>query len=380
MYPQKIVIAIDSFKGCLSSKEIAEVVQAGIHDVCPACQTLALPIADGGEGTVEALVEATGGSYRQVSAHDPLMRPMEARYGILGEGEVAVIEMSAASGLSLIPRKPGIVMQTTTYGTGELIRDALRHGCRELILGVGGSATNEGGIGMLRALGFQFLDVEGAPIPPTGEGLGRLAHIVTTEALPELAACTFHILTDVRNPLCGGDGAAAVFAPQKGADERQVRLLEQGLERFARLAEQVTGRSVAQLPGAGAGGGFAAGCLAFLPAKLEPGIEVVKRFLRFDEQIEGADLILTGEGKIDNQTEQGKVIAGILAAARPQRIPVIALTGNCAEMDDRLYHAGLTAALSIHAAPVSLEEAMQPAYARSRLRRMAAELLRIRSF
>ena len=371
---KKIVIAIDSFKGCLSSAAIAKAVARGIWSVLPHCKVVQLPIADGGEGTVDALVAATGGTYISPIVHNPLGQPIAARYGILGNGRQAVIEMAAASGLALIPSRSGQVMHCTTFGTGQLIADAIHRGCRDFLLGIGGSATNEAGIGLLQALGFQFRDAQGRPLPPTGEGLCQLASIHTEGALPELSACHFHLLTDVQNPLYGPNGAAHIFAPQKGATPDQVEQLDQALQRFAQLVQQQTNRNINQ-PGAGAGGGMAGGCMAFLPATVESGIEVVKQALQFDEVIQGADLILTGEGKVDQQTRQGKVIAGVLKSARAQQIPVVALTGNCLAYDPQLSSDGLTALFPIHPAPLTLTEALDPTFAAQQLERTTQQII-----
>ena len=371
---KKIVIAIDSFKGCLSSAAIAKAVARGIWSVLPHCEVVQLPIADGGEGTVDALVAATGGTYISPIVQNPLGQPIAARYGILGNGRQAVIEMAAASGLALIPSRSGQVMHCTTFGTGQLIADAIHRGCRDFLLGIGGSATNEAGIGLLQALGFQFRDAQGRPIPPTGEGLCQLASIHTEGALPELSACHFHLLTDVQNPLYGPNGAAHIFAPQKGATPDQVEQLDQALQRFAQLVQQQTNRNINQ-PGAGAGGGMAGGCMAFLPATVESGIEVVKQALQFDEVIQGADLILTGEGKVDQQTRQGKVIAGVLKSARAQQIPVVALTGNCLDHDPQLSSDGLTALFPIHPAPLTLTEALDPPFAAQQLERTTQQII-----
>ena len=371
---KKIVIAIDSFKGCLSSAAIAKAVARGIWSVLPHCEVVQLPIADGGEGTVDALVAATGGTYISPIVQNPLGQPIAARYGILGNGRQAVIEMAAASGLALIPSRSGQVMHCTTFGTGQLIADAIHRGCRDFLLGIGGSATNEAGIGLLQALGFQFRDAQGRPLPPTGEGLCQLASIHTEGALPELSACHFHLLTDVQNPLYGPNGAAHIFAPQKGATPDQVEQLDQALQRFALLVQQQTNRNINQ-PGAGAGGGMAGGCMAFLPATVESGIEVVKQALQFDEIIQGADLILTGEGKVDQQTRQGKVIAGVLKSARAQQIPVVALTGNCLDYDPQLSRDGLTALFPIHPAPLTLTEALDPTFAAQQLERTTQQII-----
>lgn len=374
---KKIVISIDSFKGCLSSSAAAEAVSEGVRAIFPACLTDILPIADGGEGTVEALVQATGGRLVRHCVHGPLMQLVEATYGILGDGKTAVVEMSAASGLSLIPFKEGNLLHTTTYGTGELIRNAIQRGCREFILGIGGSATNDAGVGMLQALGFRFTDAYGQEIGPGGKELERIAHIHTASALPELMTCRFHLATDVKTPFYGPQGAAAIFGPQKGGTPCQIESLDKGMKHFARLLRDTCGLDIAFLPGSGAGGGTAGSCLAFLAADLQPGIEMIKNYLHFDQRIREADLIFTGEGKIDAQTTQGKVISGILSSARRQHIPVIALTGHASETDDTLYRAGLTAVFSIHSAPVSLEQALSPDYARKQIRQTTEQICRI---
>lgn len=374
---KKIVISIDSFKGCLSSSALAEAISEGVRIVFPACEIDPIPIADGGEGTVEALVEATRGELIRQTVHGPLMQPVEATYGMLGDGKTAVIEMAAASGWMLIPPKAGNVGHTTTYGTGELIRNAIRRGCREFILGIGGSATNDAGVGMLQALGFHFTDALGKEIGPGGKELERIRQIERSASLPELEECTFYLATDVKNPFCGPEGAAYVFGPQKGGTPRQIEALDQGMEHFARLVRETCGSDIASIPGAGAGGGMAGGCLAFLRASIRPGIELIKNYLDFDARIREADLIFTGEGKIDAQTSQGKVISGVLASARRLRIPVIALTGQAPENDETLFQTGLTAVFSIHPFPVSLDQALSPDYARKQTRRTAEQICRI---
>lgn len=375
---KKIIIAIDSFKGSLSSAEIANAVEKGLLSVFPSCEILKIPIADGGEGTVEALVQATQGKYIQVEVNNPLMQPVQATYGILGNSTTAVIEISAASGLTLVPWREGLVMETTTYGTGELIRHAIGRGCREFIIGIGGSATNDAGVGMLAALGFRFLNAEGKEVAPTGSGLKQIVSIDCTGQMPELQDCRFHILTDVKNPFCSKEGAAYIFAPQKGATPKQVELLDEGLEHIATLLSTFYKQPINKVAGAGAGGGIAGGCLAMLNAEIEPGIEVIKQQLHFDEQIKGADLILTGEGKVDGQTMQGKVVSGVLTSAHRQMIPVVVLTGNCADAQtEPLYALGMTAIFSIHPAPISLKKALEPNYTATQLTKIAEQIARL---
>ena len=271
----KIVIAVDSFKGCLSSSSIAKAVEEGIFNTLPECEVIKVPIADGGEGTVEALVDATQGKKITLPVHNPLMQPIHAGYGMTGDGRTAIIEMSAASGLNLIPLKPGNIMNTTTYGTGEMIADAIKRGCRNFIIGVGGSATNDAGTGMMQALGVRFTDDTGKEVEKGGKSLSAIRHIDTQNQLPELQDCTFHIATDVTNPFYGPQGAACIFGPQKGGDEEQIKILDRGMKHLAGLIFETTGKDISYLPGSGAGGGMGGGCVAFLQATISSGIELI---------------------------------------------------------------------------------------------------------
>lgn len=371
----KIVIAVDSFKGCLSSSSIAKAVEEGIFNTLPECEVIKVPIADGGEGTVEALVDATQGKKITLPVHNPLMQPIHAGYGMTGDGRTAIIEMSAASGLNLIPLKPGNIMNTTTYGTGEMIADAIKRGCRNFIIGVGGSATNDAGTGMMQALGVRFTDDTGKEVEKGGKSLSAIRHIDTQNQLPELQDCTFHIATDVTNPFYGPQGAACIFGPQKGGDEEQIKILDRGMKHLARLIFETTGKDISYLPGSGAGGGMGGGCVAFLQATISSGIELIMDYLRFDELIQGADLLITGEGRMDRQTLFGKVPVGIARAAASRHIPVIAITGQVDTTADKaLREAGLSAIFPIHPAPISLEKAMQPDYAYRNIRRTVEQI------
>ena len=371
----KIVIAVDSFKGCLSSSSIAKAVEEGIFNTLPECEVIKVPIADGGEGTVEALVDATQGKKITLPVHNPLMQPIHAGYGMTGDGRTAIIEMSAASGLNLIPLKPGNIMNTTTYGTGEMIADAIKRGCRNFIIGVGGSATNDAGTGMMQALGVRFTDDTGKEVGKGGKSLSAIRHIDTQNQLPELQDCTFHIATDVTNPFYGPQGAASIFGPQKGGDEEQIRILDRGMKHLAGLIFETTGKDISYLPGSGAGGGMGGGCVAFLQATIFSGIELIMDYLRFDELIQGADLLITGEGRMDRQTLFGKVSVGIARAAASRHIPVIAITGQVdITADKALREAGLSAIFPIHPAPISLEKAMQPDYAYRNIRRTVEQI------
>lgn len=371
----KIVIAVDSFKGCLSSSSIAKAVEEGIFNTLPECEVIKVPIADGGEGTVEALVDATQGKKITLPVHNPLMQPIHAGYGMTGDGRTAIIEMSAASGLDLIPLKPGNIMDTTTYGTGEMIADAIKRGCRNFIIGVGGSATNDAGTGMMQALGVRFTDDTGKEVEKGGKSLSVIRHIDTQNQLPELQDCTFHIATDVTNPFYGPQGAACIFGPQKGGDEEQIKILDRGMKHLAGLIFETTGKDISYLPGSGAGGGMGGGCVAFLQATISSGIELIMDYLRFDELIQGADLLITGEGRMDRQTLFGKVPVGIARAAASRHIPVIAITGQVDTTADKaLREAGLSAIFPIHPAPISLEKAMQPDYAYRNIRRTVEQI------
>lgn len=371
----KIVIAVDSFKGCLSSSSIANAVEEGIQNTLPGCEVIKVPIADGGEGTVDALVDATQGKIITIPVHNPLMQPIQASYGMTGDGQTAIIEMSAASGLDLIPLRPGNIMDTTTYGTGEMIADAIERGCRNFIIGVGGSATNDAGTGMMQALGVRFIDEKGNEVEKGGKSLSAIRHIDTQNQLPELQDCTFHIATDVTNPFYGPQGAACIFGPQKGGNEEQIKALDKGMKHLAGLLFETTGKEIGHLPGAGAGGGMGGGCVAFLQANISPGIELIMDYLHFDEIIRGAGLVITGEGKMDRQTLFGKVPVGIARAAASQQIPVIAITGQLdITADKELREAGLSAIFPIHPAPISLEKAMQPDYAYRNIRRSIEQI------
>lgn len=369
---KKVTIAVDSFKGSLSSKEVAESFADGFRTIFSQCEICKVAIADGGEGTVDALVEALGGEYVEVSVSDPLHRPTKARYGIV-EGDTAVIEMAAASGLTLLKQEERNPLLTSTYGTGELILDALNRGCRRFLVGIGGSATNDGGTGMLRALGFRFLDSEGNALQGGGEILERIARIDDSAVCREVRESCFTVACDVTNPLYGERGAAYVYAPQKGADERMVEQLDRGLRNFARVVEEFNGAQIGVLEGAGAAGGLGGGFKALLGAKLERGITMVIQAMHFDKIIEGSDLVVTGEGRIDRQSVMGKAPSGVLAVAKAQNIPTIAIAGGV-EWCDELRDCGFSLIEVVTPKGMSLEEAMQPSVARENIRTAAVKI------
>jgi len=374
---EKIIIASDSFKGCLSSLEVARAAEEGIRKVLPNCEVVGIPVADGGEGTTEALVAAMNGRFVSCEVHDPLMNLIQVEYGILGDGLTAVIEMASASGLILVPPEKRNPMLTTTYGTGELIKNALQRGCRRFLIGIGGSATNDAGTGMLQALGFRFLDRNGNELGKGGQILEQIVCIDSEKAIPELLEAVFTIACDVNNPFSGENGAAFVYARQKGADDAMIHQLDKGLKQFATVIHVSMGKSIDAIPGTGAAGGLGGGFLAFLPAVLKPGIQMVLEALDFDNRIQNADLIITGEGKLDRQTGMGKTPAGILEAGKKQQIPVVAIGGSVEETD-ALLQQGFLAVLSIQPGPVSLKQAMEKSFAYQHIERIVEQIIRLR--
>ena len=356
----KIVIAPDSFKGSISARAVCTAMRRGIEAACPNAEIIEIPLADGGEGTVENLVHATDGTLVPVKVTGPLGTPVQAHYGILGDRQTAVIELAQASGLTLVPpaqRDPRIA---TTCGTGELIRHALDAGYRRLIIGLGGSATNDGGTGMLRALGVSFFDEKGNVLPDGGAALAHLASLDDRRLDPRLQDAAILIASDVTNPLCGPTGASAVFGPQKGATPAMVAELDRALNRLGEVVFQHKGLDIRTLSGGGAAGGTGAALLGFANATLRPGIEVVMEATRLHEHLQDADLVLTGEGSLDFQTLSGKVIAGVTrsAANTPGGVPVVALCGTTTLTADQQDALGLLAAFSIVPGPCSLEEAI----------------------
>ncbi|SDN69334.1 glycerate kinase [Paenibacillus sp. yr247] len=377
----KVVIAIDSFKGSVSSLEGSEAIALGIRDVYPDSNIVILPLADGGEGTVQALVTATDGQLRTVQVTGPLKKPIQAAYGILGNGQTAVIEVAAACGLPLVPIENRNPLFTTTFGVGELILDAVRQGCREFVIGLGGSATNDAGIGMLQALGYRFRDEGGNLVGEGGEALLHISSIDTDHVCSELEQCIFKVACDVSNPLHGPDGAAYVFAPQKGADSAMVMTLDEGLARFANVVFQDLGITVQDIPGGGAAGGLGAAFSGFLKGELQSGIRLVMDALGMEDRLIGADLVITGEGRLDGQTSMGKAPLGIAQMAQKQGISVIALAGGVSKDASVLNELGITAYFPIVSGPMTLKQAMDQDETRDNLRRTMQQLFRmIRAF
>ncbi len=358
---KRIVIASDSFKGSLTSVEVAQSATKGILEVYPECEVTQVNVADGGEGTVDAVVDTLQGEKITISVSNPIGKPVDATYGIAGD--TAIIEMAAASGLPLLAAEERNPWVTSTYGTGEMILDAIARGCSKFLVGIGGSATNDAGTGMLQALGFRFFDNNGNLIENCCGGiLGEIASIDDTQVPEAIKNAQFTVACDVDTPFCGPIGAAYVFAPQKGASPEMVQQLDEGMASFAKVIEAKYGIDIVPMAGAGAAGGMGGGFRAFLNATLKKGIDMVLDAIGFDSIISGADLVVTGEGKVDFQTAKGKTAAGVLARAKAQGIPVVAI-GGCVEMCDSLSEMGFAGIYPILEEKVPLELAMQRDFA-----------------
>lgn len=358
---KRIVIASDSFKGSLTSVEVAQSATKGILEVYPDCKVTQVNVADGGEGTVDAVVDTLQGEKITISVSNPIGKPVDATYGIAGD--TAIIEMAAASGLPLLAAEERNPWVTSTYGTGEMILDAIARGCSKFLVGIGGSATNDAGTGMLQALGFRFFDNNGILIENCCGGiLGEIASIDDTQVPEAIKNAQFTVACDVDTPFCGPIGAAYVFAPQKGASPEMVQQLDEGMASFAKVIEAKYGIDIVPMAGAGAAGGMGGGFRAFLNATLKKGIDMVLDAIGFDCIISGADLVVTGEGKVDFQTAKGKTAAGVLARAKAQGIPVVAI-GGCVEMCDSLREMGFAGIYPILEEKVPLELAMQRDFA-----------------
>lgn len=357
----KVVIAPNAFKGSLSATQAAAAMAGGVRAACADADVLKVPVADGGDGLVEILQEAMQGEVRRFRVMGPRGEPVEASLLYVPALGLAVIEMATASGLALLPPDRRNPLEATTIGTGELIRAALDLGVERIVVGIGGSATTDGGIGVASALGVRFLDGAGQPVAPVGGSLTAIRRIDFSGRDPRLNQVQIEVMCDVDNPLLGEQGAARVYGPQKGATPGQVEELEAGLRHLAELIEAETGRDVRSLPGAGAAGGLGAGMVAFLTARLRRGIDVVLDLVGLDGMLDGADLVLTAEGQIDFQTAHGKAPAGVAERAKAQGVPCIAVAGGIGERISELYPLGIDAVFSICTRPMSLEEAMASA-------------------
>lgn len=355
----KIIVAPDSFKGSLSASQVCWAIKKGIYRVIKDAQVIELPMADGGEGTMENLVCSTKGQKISVKVKDPLGRIIDAEYGVLGDRETVVIETAQASGLTLLKDHERNPLYTSSYGTGQLIKHALNKGYRKFIIGLGGSATNDGGMGMLKALGIKFYDESGQLLNEGGGYLTNLAYYDDSTFDPRIKESSFIIASDVTNPLCGPQGASMVYGPQKGATSEMIKILDKGLSNLAKVIYQQKGIDVRNIPGAGAAGGMGATFIAFFNATLRSGIDIVMEKIQFSQKLREGDLVITGEGKLDQQTLSGKVIVGVSRLAKKLQIPVIALCGTVKLDGEILDELGITAAFSIVDGPCTLLDAQQ---------------------
>jgi glycerate kinase len=371
----KIVIAPDSFKDSLSAQGVADAIALGLAGVWPDAQLVKCPMADGGEGTVESVLAACKGEWRRNEVRGPLGTPVNAAWGWLPDSHTAIIEMAEASGLQLVPLEQRNACITSTFGTGELIRAALDVGAQRVILAIGGSATNDGGAGAMQALGVKLLDGQGQPLAPGGLALGQLASIDLAAVDARLAGVRFDIAADVNNPLCGPHGASAIFGPQKGASAGQVEQLDAALGHFADLCAHALGKDVRDEPGSGAAGGLGFAAKALLGAQFKAGVEVVAELVGLAEAVEGADLVITGEGRFDAQTLRGKTPFGVARIAQQHGVPVIVIAGTLGDGYQALYAHGIDAAFALASGPTTLEQAC--AEAPRLLRDRATDIARV---
>lgn len=373
----KIILAPDSFKGNLTALQVANALEEGIRRVLPDADCVKAPMADGGEGTVQSLVDATGGRFIRAPVTGPAGRPVSARYGLLADAKTAVIEMAEASGLPLVTGQDKNPLHTTTFGTGELMLDAARQGAREIILGIGGSATNDGGVGMAQALGVRFLDQQGELIKTPGAGgmLDKIDRIDSARLDPLLKNIRVIVACDVNNPLCGKDGAAHVFGRQKGATPAMIKILDANLEHLGRIIKRDLNRDVAELKGAGAAGGLGAGLVAFVGAKMQSGIDIVLAATRIEAHLKDADLVITGEGRVDFQTIAGKTPVGVARRARGHQVPVVAVGGSIADDANGVFAHGIDGLESACARDMSRQEAIR--HSRAHLANAGERILRL---
>ncbi|MFS0823862.1 glycerate kinase [Bacillus sp. 1P02SD] len=373
----KVLIAIDSFKGSISSLEGSNAIALGIEEVYPDATIITIPLADGGEGTVESFIQATNGEMIETTVTGPLMEKISAMYGILGDKKTAVIEVAAACGLPLVPSDKRNPKLTTTFGVGELILDACHRGCREFVIGLGGSSTNDAGVGMLQALGFRFLDNKDQEVGCGGQHLKDISKIDASAVHPIVKECTFRIACDVNNPLYGPNGAAYIYGPQKGADETMVAELDDGLKHFSKIVLQTMNINIHSFPGAGAAGGLGAAFSGFLQGQLVSGVELVLDSVGMNQLLEGVDFVITGEGKMDGQTSMGKAPLGVAKRAQQKNIPVIALAGAMTGDTSALNELGITSFFSIINEPMTLDEAMNTSHTFENLKSASSQIFRL---
>lgn len=368
---KRVVVASDSFKGCLTSLQVADAVEAGVKSVYPSCEVVKLSVADGGEGTVQALSDAMNGEIVSILVKDPLGREVSASYAMIREKETAVIEVSAASGLTLLSPQERNPLAASSYGSGQIISDALSRGCRNFLMCIGGSAVNDAGMGMLSALGFRFLDEEGNRLEGSGADMSEVCDVDLSQVDPALGEAVFTVACDVDSPFCGTQGAAYVFAPQKGASPEQVKILDEGMSHFASVMKKLTGIDVINIPGAGAAGGIGGAMASFLGAELKSGAEMVLDVVRFDEVLSDTDMVITGEGCLDGQTMTGKLPYCVAQRSAKADVPVAAVCGR-AEVDECQYFGAI---IPVAPAAMPLNEAMIPSVASENIKKAVASFL-----
>ena len=373
----KVTVAIDSLKGSLSSIEAGQAIEEGVKRVYPDAEVCVRPLADGGEGTVEALTYGMGGELQTITVTGPLGTPVECQYGIIEDSHTAIIEMSGAAGITQVPISLRNPMNTTTYGVGEVIRDAIHKGCRRFIVGIGGSATNDGGIGMLQALGYGILDKDGNPVSRYGKGVKDIEQITNDHVLPELSQCTFKIACDVTNPLCGDQGCSAIYGPQKGATPEMIRAMDGWLAHFAEVAKETYANADPEVPGTGAAGGLGFAFLTFTNAALESGIKIVLEETHLEDYVKDADIIVTGEGRLDGQTVMGKAPIGVANTAKKFGKPVLGFAGCVTKDAVACNDAGIDAFFPILQGVVTLEEAMAAENAKHNMAATAEQVFRV---
>ena len=368
---KRVVVASDSFKGCLTSLQVADAVEAGVKSVYPSCEVVKLSVADGGEGTVQALSDAMNGEIVGILVKDPLGREVSASYAMIREKVTAVIEVSAASGLTLLSPQERNPLAASSYGSGQIISDALSRGCRNFLMCIGGSAVNDAGMGMLSALGFRFLDEEGNRLEGSGADMSEVCDVDLSQVDPALGEAVFTVACDVDSPFCGTQGAAYVFAPQKGASPEQVKILDEGMSHFASVMKKLTGIDVINIPGAGAAGGIGGTMVSFLGAELKSGAEMVLDAVRFDEVLSDTDMVITGEGCLDGQTMTGKLPYCVAQRSAKADVPVAAVCGR-AEVDECQYFGAI---IPVAPAAMPLNEAMIPSVASENIKKAVASFL-----
>ena len=373
----KVVAAIDSFKGSMTSLEVAAAFEKGVKKVYKDAEFIKIPLADGGEGTVKALIDNLDGKMVNIKVKDPLMRDIDSFYGISGDGKTAVIEMAAASGLPLLSPDERNPLKATTFGTGELIKDALEKGCREFIIGIGGSATNDAGTGMLSALGYIFLDENGNELEPNGENLINIKSFKDDKVMKEVSEAKFLIACDVDNPFYGTNGAAHVYGKQKGATGDIIKILDDGMRNFSNVIEKIKKTDISNISGAGASGGLGGAFTAFFNSELKPGIDIITEKIELENKINGSDYVITGEGRIDFQSAMGKTPSGVAKLAKKYGIPVIAIGGSVDDEIGNIYDCGITAAFSIIDSPMTLGEAMDTKNAQRLVEKTAEQIFRL---